>query len=99
MRDACRAVVGHRLAAVRVEFGVGAAAQFRCRVSDAARVDADQVEVLRDLGVGQAGAHAGDGVDGRGAGPAGVDHEYADLVAVAGTRMTANCACAPSGFA
>ena len=81
VRHAGGAVVGHRLAAVRVEFGVGAAAQFRRRVSDAAGVDAHQVEVLRDLGVGQARAHAGDGVDRRGAGPAGVDHEYADLVA------------------
>src|SRR6476661_1662588 len=81
MRHARRAVVGHRLAAVRVEFRVGAAAQFRRRVPDAAGVDAHQVEVLRDLGVGEARAHAGDGIDRRGAGPAGVDHEYADLLA------------------
>jgi hypothetical protein len=39
--DACRAVVGQRLATERIEFFIGAATQFGCRMPDAARVDAD----------------------------------------------------------
>ena len=81
VRDACGAVVGHRLTAERVEFGVGAAPQLRRGMADAARIDADQVESAQDVGVGQRRAHAGDGVDGRGARPARVDHEHADPVA------------------
>jgi len=51
--DAVRAVVGHRLTAERVEFGVGAAAQFRRGMADAARIDAHQIEPAGDVGVGE----------------------------------------------
>jgi len=79
--DAVGAVVGHRLATVRVELGVGPAAQLRRGVADPARIDAHQVESSGDVGVGQRRAHAGDGVHGRRARSAGVDHEHTDPVA------------------
>ena len=47
VRHAGGAVIDHRLTSPGVEFGVGAAAHLRRRVADAARVEADQVEVLR----------------------------------------------------
>ena len=72
------AVVGHRLGAVGIELGVGAAPQLRCRVPHATGVDADQVEALQDLGIRERRPHPGHGVHRRRTGPARVDDEDAD---------------------
>ena len=74
------AVVGVRFPAVGVEFGVGAAAQFGCGVPDAAGVEADQVEPATNVGVGERGAHARDGVDRRRPWSARVHHQHPDAV-------------------
>ena len=50
-------------------------------MADAARIEAHQVEPAHDVRVGERRAHAGDGVDGRRAGSARVDHQHADPVA------------------
>ena len=78
--DACAAVVGVRFPTVGVEFGVGAAAQFGGGVPDAAGVEADQVEPAANVGVGERGAHAHDGVDRRRPWPAGIHHQHPDAV-------------------
>jgi hypothetical protein len=75
------AVVGQRLAAVGVELGVGAAADLGRGVPDAARVEPDQVEAAGQVGAGEVGRHGGDGVHGRRARPAGVDHQRTDALA------------------
>ena len=75
VRDAGLAVVGVGLPPVGVEFSVGAATQFRCRVPDPAWVEADQVEPATDLCVCERDAHACDGVDRGGSRPARVHHQ------------------------
>ena len=80
VRDACLAVVGVGFPSVGVEFGIGAAAQFGRGVSDTARVEAHQVEPAADVGVGERGAHARDGVDRRRPWATRVHHQHPDAV-------------------
>ena len=82
VRDARRAVVDHRFASVGVELGVGAAAQLRASNGRRRAGRTPTRSKRRRMSVSaSAGAHAGDGVDGRRAGAAGVDHQRADALA------------------
>lgn len=58
-----RAVVDHRFASPCISFGVGAAPNLGGGISDATRVEADQVEVFGDRAVGEGVGDVGDEVD------------------------------------
>lgn len=67
-------------------------------MSHAARIEAHQVETPADLGFGERGAHPLTVSTAEAPGPPGLTMSAPMRSPVAGTRMTASWACAPSGW-
>jgi hypothetical protein len=80
-RDAGLAEVDHRLAPPCVDLSIGATPKFRRGISDAARIESDQIEVLGDRAIGERISDIDDQVDRRRTGSTGIHQQRSDATA------------------
>ena len=71
----------HRLAPPCVDLSIGATPKFRRGVSDAARIESDQIEVLGDRAIGERISDIDDQVDRRRTGSTGIHQQRSDATA------------------